>query len=146
MPLDLGVHSPSDKVEPAASVGTGSGAGLTEQAIGALGSVSAVRFDGERLAKTRHWDDVFIALYGKLNALHMQEMDKLPDDPYFGKYFMRLEPGKKTPKKYLKVKLGTNGDVRVKGLVNKIYLWRTDYYFRKLLAHLDVDASRIDVI
>ena len=47
---------------------------------------------------------------------------------------------------FFKVKLGSDGSVRAKEQANKIYLWRQDYYFCKLLSKLEVDASRIDVV
>ena len=72
--------------------------------------------------------------------------DSLPDDAQFGRYFMRLMPGQKTPRDHFKVRLGTDSSVRAKKLANKVYLWRTDYYFRRLLERMGIDASRIDII
>ncbi len=107
---------------------------------------SAVVFDGAKLATVKTWGEVFEKLYAKLNEIDPAQFDVLPESDQFGKYFIRLEPGKKTPHDHFKIKLGSNSDIRVKELANKIYLWRTDYYFRKLLVKLGVDVSRIDVI
>ena len=136
---------PSKPMKPVAQPVVGEG-GLVEARIAAMKKPSAVMFDGVKIANARTWGDVFEKLYERLNALDPAKFDALAADAQFGKYVMRLEAGKKTPHDYFKIKLGTGGDVRVKELANKIYLWRTDYYFRKLLAQLGVDAARIDVV
>lgn len=120
--------------------------GLIEAHITGIKKPSAVNFDGEKIANASVWKDVFEAIFEKLNALDSSRFDSLPDDAVFGKYFVRLESGKRTGKDYFKLKLGSAGDIRAKELANKLYLWRTDYYFQKLLTHLGVDASRFDVV
>ena len=122
------------------------GGGLCEARLTAMKKPSALMLDGAKAANVGTWKELFQKLFEKLNELDPAKFDALPTDGLFGKYFMRLEPGKKTPHDHFKVKLGTGGNVRAKELANKIYLWRTDYYFRKLLTQLDVDVSRIDVI
>ena len=103
-------------------------------------------FDGSKVANVGTWKEVFQRLFEKLNELDPAKFDALPQDGQFGKYFTHLEAGKKTPHDHFKMKLGSDGSVRAKELANKIYLWRTEYYFRQLLNRLGVDASRIEVI
>ena len=122
------------------------GGGLCEARLTAMKKPSALMLDGAKAANVGTWKELFQKLFEKLNELDPAKFDALPTDGLFGKYFMRLEPGKKTPHDHFKIKLGTGGNIRAKELANKIYLWRTDYYFRKLLTQLDVDVSRIDVI
>ena len=136
------IQAPAKAVTPASP----SGSGLTEDRMTAMKKPSAVVFDGAKLATVKTWGEVFEKLYAKLNEIDPLQFDGLPESDQFGKYFIRLEPGKKTPHDHFKIKLGSNSDIRVKELANKIYLWRTDYYFRKLLVKLGVDVSRIDVI
>jgi len=120
--------------------------GLNETHVTSIKKPSAVNFDGGKIATTSAWKDVFEAMFEKLNALDPAKFDALPEDATFGKYFVRLEPGKRTGKDYFKLKLGSAGDIRAKELANKLYLWRTDYYFQKLLTHLGIDAGRFDVV
>ena len=103
-------------------------------------------FDGAKVANVGTWKELFQKLIEKLNDLDPAKFDALPQDGQFGKYFIHLEVGKKTPRDHFKSKLGSDGSVRAKELANKIYLWRTEYYFRQLLNRLGVDASRIEVI
>ena len=131
--------------KPVASTDDGT-AGLTEAWLTKVKKPSALMVDGAKVANVSTWKEVFQKILEKLNEMDASRFDGLPDDAQFGKYFTRLEPGKKTPHDHFKVKLGTGADIRAKEQANKIYLWRTDYYFRKLLAHLCVDASRINVI
>ena len=107
---------------------------------------SKLMFDGAKVANVSTWKDVFQKLLEKLNELDPAKFDSLAGDPQFGRYFMHLEQGNRTPRDFFKIKLGSDGNVRAKEQANKIYLWRQDYYFRKLLARLGVDVSRIDVI
>ena len=107
---------------------------------------TALMFDGAKVANVGTWKDLFQKLIEKLNELYPAKFDTLAGDSQFGKYFMRLEPGKKTPRDFFKIKLGSDGSVRAEEQANKVYLWRQDYYFRKLLSKLGVDAARIEVI
>lgn len=125
---------------------TPSGAGLTEARLSTMKKPSRLMFDGSKVANVGTWKEVFQNLFKKLNELDSAKFDALPQDGQFGKYFTHLDPGKKTPRDHFKMKLGSDGSVRAKELSNKIYLWRTEYYFRQLLNRLGVDASRIEVI
>ena len=131
---------------PVAQPANASGDRLTEAKLSAMKKPTALMFDGAKVANVGTWKDLFQKLIEKLNELYPAKFDTLAGDSQFGKYFMRLEPGKKTPRDFFKIKLGSDGSVRAKEQANKIYLWRQDYYFRKLLSKLEVDASRIDVI
>ena len=128
---------------PAPAVSEG---GLAEAHLANIKSPSALVVDGQKVASVRKWEEVFQKLYEKLNEMDAAKFDSLPDDAQFGRYFMRLMPGQKTPRDHFKVRLGTDSSVRAKKLANKVYLWRTDYYFRRLLVHMGIDASRIDII
>ncbi len=119
---------------------------LSEAYLSAIKSPNVLMIDGARVAGVRRWLDVFQKLYEKLNEMDATQFDGLPENPQFGRYFMRLGPGQKTPRDYFKIKLGTDSNVRAKELANKAYLWRTDYYFRRLLAYLGFEASRIAVV
>lgn len=123
-----------------------SGMGLTEARLSAMKKPSKLMFDGVKVANVSTWKDVFQKLLEKLNELDPAKFDSLADEPQFGRYFLHLEPGHRTPRDFFKIKLGSDGSVRAKEQANKIYLWRQDYYFRKLLARLGVDVSRIEVI
>ena len=131
---------------PVAQPANASGDRLTEAKLSAMKKPTVLMFDGAKVANVGTWKDLFQKLIEKLNELYPAKFDTLAGDSQFGKYFMRLEPGKKTPRDFFKIKLGSDGSVRAKEQANKIYLWRQDYYFRKLLSKLEVDASRIDVI
>ena len=121
-------------------------AGLTEARLSAMKKPTALMFDGAKVANVGTWKELFQKLIEKLNELCPAKFDMLAGDSQFGKHFMCLEPGKKTPRDFFKIKLGTDGSVRAKEQANKVYLWRQDYYFRKLLSKLGVDAARIEVI
>lgn len=131
---------------PVAQPANASGDRLTEAKLSAMKKPTALMFDGAKVANVGTWKDLFQKLIEKLNELYPAKFDTLAGDSQFGKYFMRLEPGKKTPRDFFKIKLGSDGSVRAKEQANKIYLWRQDYYFRKLLSKLGVDAARIEVI
>ena len=131
---------------PVVQSASASGDGLTEARLSAMKKPTALMFDGAKVANVGTWKELFQKLIEKLNELAPAKFDALVGDAQFGKYFMRLEPGKKTPHDFFKIKLGSDGCVRTKEQANKIYLWRQDYYFRKLLAKLEVDADRINVI
>lgn len=120
--------------------------GLTEAKLAKMKKPAALLFDGEKVANVSTWKELFQKAYERLNALDASKFDALPDDAAFSKYFIRLAEGKKTPHDCFKVKLGSRGDIRAHELANKVYLWRTDYYFRKLLDRLGVDSSRLDVL
>ena len=131
---------------PVAQPGNATGNGLDEVHISAIKKPTALMFDGSKVANVGTWKEVFQRLFEKLNELAPAKFDALPQDGQFGKYFTHLEAGKKTPHDHFKMKLGSDGSIRAKELANKIYLWRTEYYFRQLLNRLGVDASRIEVI
>ena len=120
--------------------------GLTEAKLAKMKKPAALVIDGEKVANVSTWKELFQKAYERLNELDASKFDALPDDAAFAKYFVRLSAGKKTPHDCFKVKLGSRGDIRAHELANKVYLWRTDYYFRKLLDHLGIDASRLDVV
>ena len=101
---------------------------------------------GIRKAFVEELTPLFQKIYERLNEIDAAKFDSLADDAQFGRYFMRLMPGQKTPRDNFKVRLGTDSNVRAKKLANKVYLWRTDYYFRRLLERMGIDASRIDII
>lgn len=132
---------PIPAVAPAVSKG-----GLAEAHLANKKSPSALIIDGQKVAGVHKWEDVFQKLYEKLNDMDAAKFDGLPDDAQFGRCFMRLMSGQKTPRDYFKVKLGTDSNVRAKKLANKVYLWRTDYYFRRLLERIGIDSSRIDIV
>lgn len=151
LPEDVGeipgnpVHTnrPTTMLKSAPAVSEG---GLAEVHLANMKSPSALIIDGHKVSGVRKWEDVFQKLYEKLNEVYAAKFDSLPDDAQFERYFMRLMPGQKTPRDYFKVKLGTGSNVRAKRLANKVYLWRTDYYFRRLLERMGVDVTRIDII
>lgn len=121
------------------------GGALAEVVLGAMGKPSALMYDGKKVASATSWKELFEVLFVKLAELNMSEFAKLPDDPYFSKYFVRIVPGKKYAGFY-KEKLGTNADVRAKELSNKVYLWREDYYVRKLITRLNVSFEHFEVV
>lgn len=137
------VAAPTPGSQPVASA---SGNGLDEAHISAMKKPSALMFDGAKVANVGTWKELFQKLIEKLNDLAPAKFDALPQDGQFGKYFIHLEAGKKTPRDHFKSKLGSDGNVRAKEQTNKIYLWRTEYYFRQLLNRLGVEAGRIEVI
>ena len=137
------VAAPTPVGQPVAPAG---GNGLDEAHISGMKKPSALMFDGAKVANVGTWKELFQKLIEKLNDLDPAKFDALPQDGQFGKYFIHLEAGKKTPRDHFKSKLGSDGNVRAKEQANKIYLWRTEYYFRQLLNRLDVDAGRIEVI
>lgn len=104
-----------------------------------------VKFYDEKIS-VHAWKDVFEVLLRKMNERAPSKFDALTEDAQFGRYFMRLEQGRRTPHDYFKLKLGTGLDVRAKAITGRAYLWRTDYYFRKLMDRLGVDAGRVEVI
>ena len=137
------VAAPTPVSQPAAPTG---GNYLDEAHISALKKPSTLMFDGSKVANVGTWKELFQKLFEKLNDLDPAKFDVLPQDGQFSKYFIHLEAGKKTPHDHFKSKLGSDGNVRAKELANKIYLWRTEYYFRQLLNRLGVEANRIEVI
>lgn len=120
--------------------------GLAEAHLANMKSPSALVIDGVKVACVYRWKDVFQKIYEKLNEVYPSKFDALPMDPQFARYFVRLAQGQRTPRNCFKIKLGSDSCVRVKELSNKVYLWRTDYYFRKLLLHLGIDAARLAVL
>ena len=123
----------------------GEGGALTETRIAPMSKPCMVKFYDEKIS-VHAWKDVFEALIRKMNERDPSKFDALTEDAQFGRYFMRLEAGRRTPRDYFKLKLGTGLDVRAKAITGRAYLWRTDYYFRKLMDHLGIDAGRIEVI
>ena len=151
LPEDVSDDSLPAVSPPAVSTPTGSAlsapeAGLAEAHLANMKSPGALIVDGVKVASVRKWEDVFQKLYEKMNEMDAAKFDNLPDDARFRRYFTRLVQGQRTPRDHFKVKLGSDNNVRAKKLANKIYLWRTDYYFRRLLGHMEIDASRIDII
>ena len=128
----------------AASCG-GEGGALTEARIAPMSKPCMVKFYDEKIS-VHAWKDVFEVLLRKMNERAPSKFDALTEDAQFGWYFMRLEQGRRTPHDYFKLKLGTGLDVRAKAITGRVYLWRTDYYFRKLMDRLGVDAGRVEVI
>ena len=100
--------------------------------------------DGEVLAFAKSWREVFLAVFRKLNEFEPVKFGELPDDPYFGKYFIRVVPGRRYAG-YFQERFGLQADVRARELASKTYFERSDYYFLRLLSHLGVDAGRFSV-
>ena len=148
LPID-DMESPSavsTAASPASAVSCGGeGVTLTEARIAPMSKPCMVKFYDERTS-VRTWKDVFEAILRKMNERDPSKFEALPCDPQFGRYFMRIEPGRRTPHDYFKLKLGTGLDVRAKAITGRAYLWRTDYYFRKLMDHLGVDVGRVEVV
>ena len=103
-----------------------------------------VSFDGNVIAFVKTWKDVFVAVFKKLNELAPTKFETLPDDHYFGRYFVRVVPGRRYSG-YFTERFGTKADVRAKELANKMYLERSDYYLLRLMSYLGVDAVRFTV-
>jgi len=103
-----------------------------------------VSFDGNVIAFVKTWKDVFIAVFKKLNEIAPEKFETLPDDRYFGRYFIRVAPGHRYPG-YFTERFGVNADVRTKELANRMYLERSDYYLLRLMSHLGVDSGRFSV-
>lgn len=143
--LDAPLSTPALQGSNHPPVSTGSNTGLTEAHLATIKSPSALIIDGVKVASVRRWEDVFLKLYERLNEMYAAKFNGLVDDAQFGRYFMCLMPGQKTPRDHFRVKLGTESNVRAKKLANKMYLWRSDYYFRRLLDNLGLDAARIDI-
>ena len=122
----------------------GEGGALTEARIAPMAKPCMVKFYDEKIS-VRTWKDVFEVLVRKMNERDPAKFDALPGDSQFGRYFMRIEPGRRTPHDYFKIKLGTSFDVRAKAITGRAYLWRTDYYFRRLMDHLGIDVGRVEI-
>lgn len=150
LPLPIDNLDSSDAVSKAAgpasvAASCGGCGALTEARIAPMLKPCLVKFYDEKIS-VHAWKDVFEVLLRKMNERAPSKFDALTEDAQFGRYFMRLEQGRRTPHDYFKLKLGTGLDVRAKAITGRAYLWRADYYFRKLMDRLGVDAGRVEVI
>ena len=115
---------------------------LTEEALKAMGSPKGLIFDGEHVRDAKTWKDCYLALLEKLQELDAAKFDGLPEDAFFGKYFVRQESGRRLSGHY-PARFGSARDVRAKEIASKAYFYNETYVIRRLLGRFDIDAARV---
>jgi hypothetical protein len=103
----------------------------------------SLAWEGQHYAEVSGWQELVLKVMEKLQEVDASKFDELAGQNEFKKYFVTIQkPKEKHPDCY-SAKFGVDGKVRVKKtLGNKIYLWREDMAFRKIIAAFGVDVSK----